>query len=90
MSRNIAVAKQMFQTPALFYVFVLQYTGGSARERLLGITEQHYKSLKISQNWLDNINRELLQVERIVGSEAAEDAREVLLCMYKEMTKRGQ
>jgi len=89
-SRNIAAAKNYFQSPALFYVFVLQYTDGTVRQRLLGITERHYQSLQLAQVWNNNISQELTAVERIVGTDSATDAREVLLRLYEGMTKNGK
>lgn len=90
MSRNIAVAKQMFKKPELFYVFVLQYADGTMRQQLLGITESHYKRLSLAQKWYSDLQDNLRDVDRLVGTEAADDAKNVALRIYEGMSKHGK
>jgi len=82
--------KSYFMSTGLFYVFVLQYTDASVRQKLLGISDGHYRSRKVATEWLSNINYELQMVGSLIDKETEADVREVLRRMYEGMIKNGK
>lgn len=90
MSRKADAPRSYFVSNGLFYVFVLQYTDASVRQRLLGISDRHYRSRKMADEWLSNINYELQMAASLIDKETEADVRQVLRRIYEGMIKHGK
>lgn len=85
---NALTAMRLFKADSRFYIFVLLYTDGHTKTRLLGITDAVYRNRDEAKGWRDEIVRILRCAApgRDVTKQMIKDAEEVLDKLYREIT----
>jgi hypothetical protein len=66
-------------------IFILVETEGSCRQKLLGVTPDHYGNLKLAKQWKINLAN-LVHPDKTNNQPQSREAMVNLLDMYREMT----